>query len=1296
MAQSENHTPHTHAAAGLGLAGNLAKMFINSPLSPLLLVGCLALGLMGLVLTPRQEDPQISVPMVDIFFSYPGASAEQVASLATDPLEKLMSEIPGVEHVYSRSERDGAIVTVQFIVGEQLGPSLVKLNDKIQSNLDRIPPGVSQPLIRPKGVDDVPIVTLTLWSHQVDEAALRSLGLDVEQRLKEVSDTAQSFIVGGRSEAIKVEVFPERLAGFGISLDQIAQTIRTANSERGVGSVENGPITFTLYTGAFLRNVKDIENLMVGVSQGQPTYVRDVALVSEGTDDASNATFYYTGPAYGEIAHEGLLDGGAGHELAPIGAPSVTIAVAKKSGSNGVTVANQVLAYVERLQGSLIPDNVHVEITRNYGETANEKVNELIFKLFVVTAAVTVLIWLALGLRAAIVVLVVIPIVILVTVFAAFLLGYTIDRVSLFALIFSIGILVDDAIVVVENIYRRWLLQGECTENCSIDAVREVGNPTVLATFTVIAALMPMGFVSGMMGPYMEPIPALGSVAMLFSLFAAFIFTPWLAQRIRPPMHQLARAQEREHRQARTLDRLFRGILVPLLDSKLKGWVFAAVLLIVFFASLAMFATQDVAVKMLPNDNKPEFNVSINMPEGTALPVTANVASELAQEVMKLPEVVAVQSYAGTASPFNFNGLVRHSYLRDRAWYADLQVQLTPKGDRSRTSHELAEFVRAALTPIAKKMGGRIEVIEMPPGPPVLQTMVAEVYGPDAKTRRQVAADIRDLFAKADTVVDEDTFLQAPFESWRFVVDREKASRRGISVEDINRQLEMAMGGFKLGDAKTDRSLEPRFILLQIPFSLRNDFGRLGQLPIPTSSGELIPLTEIGHLEPFLVDAPVFHKDLRAMEYVTGEVSGRLGAPIYGILEVEALLDTYVAPDGVRVDTNFTGPPATSLQSALEWTGEWTVTYETFRDMGIAFGVALVLIYILVVWEFGNFTMPAIVMVPIPLTLIGIVPGHWLFNAPFTATSMIGFIALAGIIVRNSILLVDFSRQAVARGVDAQTAVINACSARSRPIIITAAALMLGSSVILSDPIFQGMAISLMMGGLVSTILTLVVIPLGCVSFRKALYEPGGNSDAAPIAADVTASEVKAAREAAHGRPSKTLAILAEMLDFAMLIGGAIGLVLLAAAKWMGALVGSLIAGIKARRARKQTRADTLVPVSQAKAPVSVEPAVVADVPEPAPSPTPTPVAVPAAVKPQAKPRAAKAKTKAAVKTARKSAVKSAVKPARKAKPATNTASKPAANPVVASTPPTAPKRKPTTGARRGIRLKPPADDTQN
>jgi multidrug efflux pump subunit AcrB len=1061
--------------SGLGVAGWTAKTFIHSPLSPLLFLAMLGMGLLGLMATPRQEDPQISVPMIDIFVQYPGASTEQVVSLAIEPLARLLSEIAGVKHVYSAAEREQGVITVQFEVGELMGPSLVKVHDKLQANQDALPPGAMPPMVRPKGIDDVPAVTLTLWSDAIDDAALRSLGLKLLQSLAQIPDTGQGFVVGGRSEQIRVKVMPQRLSGFGVSLDAIAQTIQTANAERRTGDLEVAEAYFTVYTGSFLRTASDVERLVVGTHAGAPVYLRDVAEVSLEPEDYHRHVSYYTGPSY------------PGTQQAD-GMPAVTVAIAKKEGSNGVTVANAILDKVARLKGQLIPDNVQVEVTRNYGATANDKVNELILKLFIATGAVTLLVFFALGLKPAIVVTLVIPVVLLMTVFSAWLMGYTIDRVSLFALIFAIGILVDDAIVVVENIYRRWLLKGETDTDTAVEAVAEVGNPTIIATFTVVAALLPMGFVSGMMGPYMEPIPALGSAAMLFSLFAAFAFTPWLAMRIKPSMKSLEQAEHREHKTAQALDGLYRRLLLPLIERKALGYAFLLGLILAFFASVSLFYFTAVPFKMLPFDNKPEFSVVLDMPEGTALGRTINTARGLAERVRELPEVVAVQVYAGTAKPFDFNGMVRHYYLRSRPWQAEIQVQLTHKRDRDRTSHELALAARELLTPLAREAGARITVVEMPPGPPVLQAVVAEVYGPDAETRHQVAADLTGMMDAIDGLADVDNYMQAPHKVLRFAVDGEKAVRLGISVDTVIRNLDMALGGFQVGDVKRGSLLEPTFITIEVPLAVRAQTARLADLPIPTMGGRTVPLAELGRFVEVEQDPIVYHKDLRPVEYVVADAVGRLGAPLYPMLEMERRLKDYVTPDGgVISGTFFTGPPPDDGKSGFEWGGEWTVTYETFRDMGLAFGVALVLIYMLVVAEFGNFVTPGVIMAPIPLTLLGIVPGHWLMGADFTATSMIGFIALAGIIVRNSILLVDFSIEEVARGASVKEAVINACKARTRPILITALALVAGSSVILTDPIFQGMAISLLFGVLVSTLLTLVVIPLGCVSAGKYL-----------------------------------------------------------------------------------------------------------------------------------------------------------------------------------------------------------------
>jgi multidrug efflux pump subunit AcrB len=1095
----------------LGLAGRTARFFINSPLSPLLFIAMMLMGLLGLVMTPRQEDPQISVPMIDIFVQYTGASAGQVANLAIEPLERIMSEIPGVKHVYSATQRGSGMVTIEFDVGEQMGPSLVKVNDKLSTNMDMMPPGVSPPLVKSKGIDDVPVVNITLWSKDldnngvadVDDGQLRMLAQDVLQSIKEIPDTGNGFVVGGRSEQVTIEVYPERLAGYGISLDQVANTIRSANSEQQAGGVESGNTHFTVTTGSFLKTLDDVSSLIVGTHNDVPVYVHDVARVMQGPGDATQMVTFYTGPA-----------GGFDHNVS--GSPAVTIAVAKKAGVNGVTVANNIIQRVHDLKGNRIPANVEVSITRDYGETANDKVNELIFKLFVATGFVFLLVLLAFrALRPAVVVVLVIPVVLLMTIFFAYVTGYTIDRVSLFALIFSIGILVDDAIVVVENIYRRWLEEGKTDMETAIDAVAEVGNPTILATFTVIAALLPMGFVSGMMGPYMEPIPALGSAAMLISLFAAFVFTPWLtiSNWLRPSMSYLATAEKREHREAEWLEGLYRRILTPLIEYPRKRYIFRIVLWGSFLFACSMFYTKWVAVKMLPLDNKPEFAVVLDMPEGTALPVTVNTAHRVAETVRKMPEVTAVQVYAGTARPFDFNGMVRHYYLRQDPWQGEVQVQLLHKSKRERSSHELAVQARSDIGEALKGTGARFSIVEMPPGPPVLQSVVAEVHGPNDKTRRQVTSDLTEIFSQTASLRDVDNYMRDPYQYWRFHVDTEKSRRRGISVDTINRNLSMALGGTKLGDVKQRAGHEPVNIIIQVPLAERSQVTRLGDLPILSQNGAAIPLRELGRFEQVPEEGIIYHKDLRSIEYVVADVGGDLAAPVYGMFQVQDLLENYTTPDGVKLDAYWFGPPTDDRVSSIEWTGEWTVTFETFRDMGAAFMVALVLIYMLVVWEFGNFRIPALIMAPIPLTLLGIIPMHAIMGAEFTATSMIGWIALAGIIVRNSILLVDFSVHEVQRGIPVAEAVIRACKTRTRPIMITALALVCGSSVIFTDPIFQGMAISLASGVMVSTILTLIVIPLGCIKSSKSLLE------VAEIGGDVSLSALDTSPEPSTSSP---------------------------------------------------------------------------------------------------------------------------------------------------------------------------------
>ncbi len=1029
----------------------------------------LGAGIIGLISTPRQEDPQISVPMIDLFVEYPGASSDEVSNIVIKPLERLMSHILGVKHVYSVSDKGQGIITVEFDVGQEMNASIIKVRDKMLANLDFMPPGARQPLIKPKEIDDVPIINLTLWSKSLDDGQLRSLGLELLQQLEKVKDTNNGFIVGGRKEIFHIDAYPGRLAGYGVSIQQIAGIVGSANVSEHTGNIELNGFKMEVYSGDFFKKVEDIENLVITVNGGKPVYIRDVADVYYAPEEAKHMVNHYTGRANKTMQKA-------------TGEQAVTIAIAKKFGTNGVEVAENILAKVEDLKGRLIPDNVEVSVTRNYGKSAKDKVNALLKKLFIATGAVTLLVWFALGWRPAVVVTLVIPVVLLMTIFAAWIFGMTIDRVSLFALIFSIGILVDDAIVVTENIYRRWLIDNKITIGTAIDAVREVGNPTILATFTVVAALVPMAAVSGMMGPYMAPIPVLGSVAMMISLFAAFVFTPYFIMKFVPPLGVLHKMHEKEEKESKILYAFFHSTISKLFHIKAYGWGFLIALFVAFFMSMSMFYTTTVPVKMLPLDNKSEFGVVLDLPDGTALADTATVLHKMAQVLRNMPEVVSIQSYAGTAKPFDFNGLVRHYYLRQNSSEGELQIQLAEKADRDRSSHEIALDARQLIKQIAADAGAEYAVVEMPPGPPVLRPVVAEVYGPDKETRRKLANDLTELFKESGTMTDIDNLMRDEYPVITFQVDTEKASRFGVSVRTIKETLSMSMSGFNVTTIRLKNALEPSNVVLQIPLSKRSQLSYLTQLPVPSQYGGMIPISELGSFIYKKQDDLIFHKDLADVEYVLGEPIGRLSAPIYAMFGVDDLLLKYQTIDGEQLQGEYLGPPEDQTVPGFEWAGEWTVTFETFRDMGTAFGVALVVIYMLVVWQFGNFIIPAVIMAPIPLTLLGVVPGHWLLGAEFTATSMIGWI----IIVRNSILLVDFTVQEYAKGMPFFDAVINSCASRTRPILITAFALVGGASVILTDPIFQGMAISLLFGVLISTVLTLIVIPLGTLSAGEA------------------------------------------------------------------------------------------------------------------------------------------------------------------------------------------------------------------
>jgi len=1044
-----------------GLAGGIARMFVRSPVTPLLYIMAFFFGLIGFFQIPYQQNPQISVPFVDIFVSYPGASPNQVERLVTDPLELLMTSLQGVRHVYGVSEPGRSMVTVRFAVGQHATDALQRLYTKIFSHLNAMPAGASQPLVVPKGVNSVPFFNVTLWSKTMGPARLDDIGQVVLQELMTIPGTADGFTVHGQREEVQIHVLPSRLNAYGIPLTKIAEVIRTANLSAEVGHITQSNHYLKVYTGKFLSNPQEIENLVVGVYHGSPVYLDQVAKVTFGAG-APNKMVQFFAP-------------GGVHHTAVNGAPAVTIAIAKKSGANTVVMAHQILANLKSFEGTIIPSDVHVTVSRNEGKSAEGKVNELLFKLVLETSLVAFLVFLVLGWRPAFVTLLIIPVVILFTIFLAQHLGYTLNRVSLFALILTIAILVDDAIVVVENIYRRWLEAGRVTAALTIDAVREVGNPTIVATLTVVVALLPMAFVRGMMGPYMIAIPILGSAAMIFSLFAAFVFTPYLIQKIPPNMARMRRAGEREHRQSRKLAGFYKWMMDGLLA---KAWRRRALigLIVMGLAGVgALFYFDGVIMTMLPEDNVNHFDVVLSMRAGTPVEETYNTARAMIERIDRMRYVRNSQLYVGAPEPFSFNGMVRHYYLRDKPWQAMIHVELNDR--RPIQSHAVALRAVANLDALAKTLKTPIksvQVVESPPGPPVRRSVVAVVYGPDQQARDKFAAVLAHDFGKARSIGEVDSSLEYAYPVWHFKIDQLKAAIAGVDDRSIKRSLELALNDETIASLPQGGTFKTVPVKLSVPMGTRAEAGKLLQLPVSTDQGSAVPLSEVGtpklsHEEPTLLQ-----RDLRSVAYVTGASIGQLAAPIYGMLEVDTMLQKAKYPT-----CTYTAPPTDVNKVGCYWTGSWTVTFETFLDMGIAFGVAFFLIYMVLAAEFRGLVMPVVIMVPIFLTMLGIVPGHWLFGAPFTATSMIGFIALMGIIVRNSILLVDFAQHAVIEGATVREAVVAACAARTRPILITAAVLMIGSMFIISSPIFQGMGLSLLFGTLVSTLLTLIVVPLG-------------------------------------------------------------------------------------------------------------------------------------------------------------------------------------------------------------------------
>jgi multidrug efflux pump subunit AcrB len=1052
----------------LGLSGRLTQATIRSPLTPLFLLAALAVGLIALLVIPREEEPQISVPMVDIMVRADGLKAPDAVQLVTKPLETIVKSIDGVEHVYSQTQDDRVMVTARFLVGTKAEDAILRVHEKVRANFDRIPVGIPEPLIVGRGINDVAIVVLTLAPKA--EAAARWTDKDLYQladelraELTKVDNVGLSYISGGNPQQIRVEPDPEKLALYSVTLQQLVAKVRDANRSFQAGQVREAGATRAVAAGQTLSGIPDIGLLLVTTRDGRPVYVRDVAQVVIGPS-----------PSEHRVWSDMPAAGGAWTRT-----PAVSLALAKRAGANAVVVSQDLLARLDLLKGRLVPEDVTVTVTRNYGETANEKANELLFHLGLATLSIVVLIAVALGWREAVVTLVVIPTTILLTLFAANVMGYTINRVSLFALIFSIGILVDDAIVVVENIARHWAMNdGRDRLRAAVEAVAEVGNPTIVATLTVVAALLPMLFVSGLMGPYMAPIPANASAAMLFSFFVAVVVAPWLLLRLAPRGDA---AHAAHHGGEGRLGALYRRIAAPIVRSKRSAWTFLIAVGVATLAFCMLFVTKTVTVKLLPFDNKSELAVVVDLPEGASLEDTERTLFAAAEIVRGLPEVRSVQTYAGTPAPFNFNGLVRHYYSREQPELGELQVNLAPRSERHRASHAVALDLRQRLKALNLAEGTALKVVEVPPGPPVLATLLAEIYAPDSATRRAVVGELKKIFASVPFIVDVDDSIGQPRPRLRISIDQDRLEFFGVEQRDVYNTVQALLVGVPVGYSHRGEGRNPIEIAVRLP---KRDLAwteAMASTPVPANtlpgSKTVVELGEVVRVTKELGSLSIFRRDGRYADMVMADLAGAYEAPIYGMIEVANRINAHDWGTLPKPVIGLHGQPIDESKPTLLWDGEWEVTYVTFRDMGAAFMVAILGIYVLVVAQFGSFRLPLVILTPIPLTLIGIVLGHWLLGAPFTATSMIGFIALAGIIVRNSILLVDFIRHGASAGRPLRDILLEAGAVRFKPILLTALAAMIGAATILLDPIFQGLAISLLFGLASSTLLTVLVIP---------------------------------------------------------------------------------------------------------------------------------------------------------------------------------------------------------------------------
>jgi len=1057
----------------LGFSGRVARLFLDSELTPLLGLTALLLGFFAVFVTPREEEPQINVTMANVIVPFPGGSAEQVESLVATPMEKVLAEISGVEHIYSVSRPGGAVITVQFEVGEDRTDAIVRLYNAIYSNQDWRPPGVGilQPLVKPKGIDDVPILSVTLWTRDPERGSheLRQVAHAIEAEIKRVPGTRNVYTIGGPEETVHVTLDPQRLAGYGLTVSELIGSLQAANLVLQAGDLVRGGTSVPVQAGEFLADRDEVAQLVVAVHQGRPVYLQDVADVRAGPDQPEQYVTFGAGPA---AEHKGI-------ELEGV-APAVTLAVSKKPGENAIDVATAVLERIELLRGTYIPDGIEATVTRNYGETANDKAQKLIQKLAFATASVVLLVWLTVGWREAVVVGAAVVITLAATLFASWAYGFTINRVSLFALIFAIGILVDDAIVVVENINRHMSFGGGLRELIP-RAVDEVGGPTILATFTVIAALLPMAFVSGLMGPYMSPIPINASMGMLISLAVALVFTPWMCRRMLSQAHAHGETEDTR------LSRWFERVMSPFLRGpgarRQRHRLYLGTLVAILLA-VSLVIPKWVVMKMLPFDNKSEFQVVVDMPEGTALEETGRVLDALAAELATTPEVTDYQVYAGTSAPINFNGLVRQYYLRSGPELGDIQVNLVDKHHRDRKSHEIALDVRPRLQQIARDSGAAVKVVEVPPGPPVQAPLVAEIYGPFHGARLELARAVRAVFDETDGIVDVDDSVEAPSPRLVVGIDRQKAALLGVSQAEAVQVLAAGLGAADATYVHMGRENYPIPVRLELGVPDKAGIASVLALEVRSRSGARVPLSEIAVVEERAWDNSIYHKDLLPMAWVTADSVGDTDSPLYGMFDIVGGLAGRL-PAELSLDQRFISQPQDPYRFSLKWDGEWQITYETFRDMGLAYSVGLILIFLLVVAQFRSYAVPLVIMAPIPLTVIGVMPGHALLGAQFTATSMIGMIALAGIIVRNSILLVDFINVEMEQGRELADAVISAASVRARPIALTAVAAMTGAFFILDDPIFNGLAVSLIFGILVSTALTLVVIPILYYSYRN-------------------------------------------------------------------------------------------------------------------------------------------------------------------------------------------------------------------